>query len=223
MWCIPEGDREFIGRMEDVLNLYQQPYDPKEPVVCFDEKCKQLLQDLRPRPSPKPGRSQRYDYEYRRNGTRHLFLCVEPKAGYREVTVTHRRTKQDFAQEIRRLLQGPYRAAERVHLVLDNLNTHGEASLRETFGEPESRRLRERLCWHYTPKHASWLNMAEIEMSILGRQCLPGRIPSGEKLQRVTSAWQRFRNDRKATITWRFTTLDARRVFRDYYQTELTE
>ncbi len=219
MWCIPKVDQAFLERMEHVLDLYEKPYNPGEPVVCFDEKSKQLLRDIRVPVPPQPGKPRLRDYEYKRNGTRNIFLAVEPKAGYREVQVTKRRTKQDFAKEVRRLAEGRYRRSRRLHLVLDNLNTHFATSFRETFGEPATRRLLKRLCLHHTPKHASWLNMAEIEMSILGRQCLNRRIPTEQVLIQELAAWKRHRNRRKATISWRFTTEDARRVFRESYPT----
>ena len=220
MWCIPKVTDTFIARMEHLIEVYQQPYDPLEPVICFDEKSKQLLEDTRPLLSPTDtGQPIRRDYEYRRNGTVNLFLSVEPKGGYREVTVTDRRTKQDFAGEIKRLSELPrYQSAKKLHIVLDNLNTHFETSLQETFGSSVTKRLMERIEFHYTPTHGSWLNMAEIELSILGRQCVNRRLPTKERVVRETSAWQAFRNDRQATLQWKFTTRDARNVFKEYYE-----
>ena len=224
MWCIPALTPEFIERMEDILALYAQPYNSQEPVLCFDEKSKQLLQDMR---IPLPMRSRfllRRDYEYKRNGTRNIFLAVEPKAGFRTASVTKRRTKTDFAREIERMIALPrYRNAHMIHIVLDNLNTHFEASLTQTFGTKKARNMMRRIRFHYTPKHASWLNMAEIELSVMGRQCLNRRIPTHTTLAREVAAWEQYRNDAKATIKWRFTITDARKVFKEYYIAKLVE
>jgi hypothetical protein len=215
MWCVPTIDAQFVERMEDILKLYAKPYNPKEPVVCFDEKSKQLLEDARPIQKTCPYKTRRRDYEYKRNGARNVFLAVEPKGGHREVIVTKRRTKKDFSYEIKRLLNTRlYRNAKRVHIVLDNLNTHFEKSFFETFGKKEALTLINRLRFHYTPKHASWLNMAEIEISILSRQCIRGRIPTEKALRRKINQWQKKRNKCKATINWKFTTQSARRVFK---------
>lgn len=214
MWCIPKIDEQFKKRMEDVLDLYEKPYNPEEPVVCFDEKSKQLLEDTRPASPTKPGKPRRRDYEYKRNGTRNLFCSVEPKGAHREITDTARRTKRDFAFEIRRLATTTYEKAKKIHFVMDNLNTHRRKSLHQTFGPRETRRLMRRICFHHTPKHASWLNMAEIELSILGRQCLNRRIPTCEMLRRELQSYEDRRNHQRSTITWKFTTQDARRVFK---------
>lgn len=214
MWCIPKITPEFIERMEDVLALYEKPYDPEEPVICFDEKSKQLLCHIRSVVPPEPGRIRRYDYEYKRNGTRNIFLAVEPKAGYREAIVTGRRTKKDFAYEIKRLMEGQYQLAKKIHLVLDNLNIHFESSFTETFNAEEAAHILSRLCLHYTPKHASWLNMAEIEISILGRQCVNRRIPTEAELKCSVAAWQERRNGDQAKINWKFTRKDARTTFK---------
>lgn len=196
--------------MEDVLELYEQLYDPLQPVVCFDEKPVQLLGETRvPRP-PRPGRAQRYDYEYERKGTANIFLAVEPLAGWRQVTVTAHRTKLDFAAQMKQLVDGRYPEAKKVRVVLDNLNTHKPASLYEAFSPAEARRILRRLEFHYTPKHGSWLNMAEIELSVLGSQCLARRIAAAEALVRETDAWQRVRNQEGTTIKWRFTVQHAR-------------
>ena len=170
--------------MEDVLDLYAEPYDPKRPVVCFDETSTQLLAETRPALPPQPGQPLRQDYEYRREGTRNLFLTCEPLAGWRQVAVTERRTMQDFAQQMRWLVDEAYPAVAVVRVVLDNLNTHRVASLYETFPAQEARRIAKRLEFHYTPKHGSWLNMAEIEFSVLSRSCLRQRLPDAESLQR---------------------------------------
>ena len=215
MWCIPTIDDQFIERMEDILALYEKPYDPDEPVLCFDEKSKQLLADTRSAIPTKPNKPRRQDYEYKRNGTRNLFITVEPKGGYRTVKVTTQRTKRDFAYEIKRVATMPrYRDAKSIHIVLDNLNTHFEQSFIETLGAEEAERLMERLHFHYTPNHASWLNMAEIEVSIVGRQCLNRRIPTEDILKGEITAWQRRRNKHRMKINWRFTRKDARAVFR---------
>ncbi|PIT97752.1 MAG: hypothetical protein COT71_04455 [Candidatus Andersenbacteria bacterium CG10_big_fil_rev_8_21_14_0_10_54_11] len=213
MWCIPALTEEYIERMEDLLDLYQQPYDPCEPVVCFDEKTTQLLADTRPVQPAAPGTLRKRDYEYRRNGTRNIFVAVEPKGGKRRTAVTARRTKQDFAYAVRQLIVNQYPHARTIHLVMDNLNTHAKKSLVETFGEAEANRLWSRLTAHYTPKHASWLNMAEIEIGILSRQALKKRLEDERRLKQETTAWERHRNRTRATITWTFTKKDARAVF----------
>ncbi len=200
MWCIPEITPEFTKRMEDILELYARPYDPKEPVICFDEKSKQLLKDTRPVKNTKAGKPRWRDYEYERNGTRNIFVTVEPKGGHREVTVTKQRKKPDFAKEIQRIIELPrYKNVTTIHIVLDNLNTHFEKSFLETFGEEETRRIMSRIRFHYTPKHASWLNMAEIEIGTLSRQSIQGRIPTEEKLVEKARLWQERRNDAQAT------------------------
>jgi transposase len=202
--------------MEDVLDLYEQAYDPKRPVVCFDEKPVQLLAETRvPRPAS-PGRPRRFDYEYERKGTANLFVAVEPLGAWRQVTVTERRTKQDFAHEIARLVDH-YPDAERVRVVLDNLNTHKAASLYEAFSPAEARRILRRLEFHYTPKHGSWLNMAELEISVLSRQCLRRRIGEVERLKEEVASWQGRRNQAGITTKWRFTVNDARRVLPRLY------
>lgn len=211
MWVIPTLTPEFIERMEDVLDLYAKPYNPKEPVLCFDEKSKELRKDAR---ITRYGKTIRRDYEYVRNGTVNVFMMVEPEAGYRTTRATQHRSKPDFAREIRRIVNLPqYRTAKRIHFVLDNLNTHKAQSLMETFGKREARRIMRRVTLHHTPKHASWLNMAEIELSILGRQALNQRIPTRSALRAHLKAWQARRNKRMMKINWRFTKQDARRVF----------
>ena len=196
--------------MEDVLDLYAEPYDPQRPVVCFDETSTQLLAETRPPMPPRPGLPLRQDYEYRREGTRNLFLACEPLEGWQQVAVTQRRTMQDFAHQMRWLVDEAYPETPVVRVVMDNLNTHRTASLYETFPAPEARRIARRLEFHYTPKHGSWLNMAEIEFSVLSRSCLNQRLPSEESLQRVVRASVRERNEARVTINWRFTTKDAR-------------
>lgn len=212
MWCVPTLTSEYIERMEDILMLYAKPYDPKEPVLCTDEKSKQLIRDTRPMQETNAGRPRRRDYEYKRNGTRNIFVTVEPKGGYRKATVTKQRRKADFATEIQRILRLPrYKKARTIHLVLDNLNTHFERSFHETFGHAVADRLLERIQLHHTPKHASWLNMAEIEIGIMDRQCIRGRIPEEDALTKKITAWQAVRNEERALIQWKFTVADARK------------
>ena len=196
--------------MEDILDVYERPYDPRFPQVCMDETSKQLVGETRTPLPAQPGRPARIDYEYARHGVRTLFLFVEPLRGWRHVQVTERRTKQDWAHAIRELVDVHYPAVERIVLVLDNLNTHVRSALYETFPPAEARRLLRRLDLHYTPAHGSWLNMAEIEFSALGRQCLNRRIPDEDTLSEVVAAWESSRNRHQTTITWRFTTQDAR-------------
>ena len=219
---------EFVANMEDVLDLYAEPYDPQRPVVCFDETSTQLLAETRPPMPPRPGLPLRQDYEYRREGTRNLFLACEPSAGWRQVAVTQQRTMQDFAHQMRWLVDEAYPEVEVVRVVLDNpvsstgqaLNTHRPASLYETFPAVEARRIAKRLEFHYTPKHGSWLNMAEIEFSVLSRSCLKQRLPNEETLRREVQALVAERNAARATINWRFRTHDARdklhRLYPDY-------
>ena len=199
-----------MAAMEDVLDLYAEPYDPDRPVVCFDETSTQLLADTRPPIPVQPGQPRRQDYEYRRAGTRNIFLTCEPLAGWRHVAITERRTMEDFAHQMRWLVDEAYPDAPVVRVVLDNLNTHRMASLYETFPAAEARRIVRRLEFHHTPKHASWLNMAEIEFSVLTRACLQGRNPDETALQRAINAYEVQRNASKATINWRFNTQDAR-------------
>lgn len=196
--------------MEDVLTVYKRSYNPNEPVVCMDEISKQLTKETRKVIAAKPGRPIRYDYEYERNGVKSLFMFYEPLKGKRYLSVTDRRTKLDWAMQVRDLLEVRYPEADKVVLVMDNLNTHTGASFYEAFPPGVARSLLDRLEFHYTPKHGSWLNMAEIELSVLARQCLNGRIPDKTTLTRQVSAWQRQRNTATAKVDWRFTTTDAR-------------
>ena len=208
--------------MEHILELYQKPYDSKRPMVCFDEKSFQLLAQITNQLALRPGHASRQDYEYKRVGTRNLFLFVEPKAGFRHVLVTNRRTKQDFAFAMRYLVDVIYPESECIDVVMDNLNTHHYHSLVEFFGKQEADRIMARLEFHYTPAHASWLNMAEIELSILSRQCLSRRMPSEWFLTTEIVTWEEVRNERKAKIRWNFTVEDARKVFKEHYPTSLT-
>ena len=196
--------------MEDILEVYTRPYDPKRPQVCMDETSKQLLSDLQEPLPAKPGQPERYDYEYEREGVANLFMFVEPLAGKRKVKVTGRRTKKDWAQAMRELAEVDYPEAEVIVVVMDNLNTHSPASFYETFDPEEARRLVGRFEFHFTPKHGSWLNMAEIELSALGRQCLAGRIADQPTLITETRAWEEERNASVVKVHWRFTTADAR-------------
>jgi len=205
--------------MEDVLDLYTEPYDPKRPKVNFDETSKQLIEEKREPLPAKAGRAQRYDYEYKRNGTRNLFMICEPQAGWRHIAITKRRTKVDFAQQMKWLVDERYPDAEVIRVVLDNLNTHKIASLYEAFEPAEARRIAKKLEFHPTPKHGSWLNMAEIELSILERQCLDRRIADEETLKREVAAWEQQRNEAKETIDWRFSITDAREKLKRLYPT----
>ena len=207
---MPKVSAGFVAHMEDVLDLYAEPYDAQRPVVCFDETSTQLLADTRPSLPAQPGRPVRQDCEYRREGTRNLFLACEPLAGWRQVAVTERRTMQDFAHQMRWLVDEAYPQACVVRLVLDNPNTHRTASLYETFPAEEARRIAKRLEFHYTPKHGSWLNMAEIEFSVLSRCCLKQRVPDEPALRGEVQALVTERNVARTTINWRFNTHDAR-------------
>jgi len=220
MWCIPKLTPEFRERMEEVLDQYEKPHDPSEPVICLDEQPYQLLDDVRPAQRAAPGKSAKEDYEYRRCGTCSVFVAVEPKGGRRFVQARRHRKRPDFAHFLRDLLRR-YPQAKRIHVVLDNLNTHNEKSLFETFGAKQAKRLLRRIEWHHTPTHASWLNMAEVELSVLTKQCLHRRLSTIEDVARHTAAWSRDRNRRKATICWTFNRTDARRVFPELYRKKL--
>jgi hypothetical protein len=203
--------------MEDVLDVYAAPYDAKRPQVCFDEHLVQLISETRRPLPPKPGRPERFDYEYQRNGTRNLFLFFQPLAGWRHVKVTQQRTKVDFAHCMQYLVDDLFPEADKVVLVLDNLNTHGPASLYEAFQPAEAKRILNRLEFHYTPKHGSWLNMVEIEIGVLLEQCLADRIPDDETLCREIAAWETARNQQRATVNWQFTSIDARNKLKRLY------
>ncbi len=192
------------------MELYEEPYDPLRPVVCFDEMPVQLVGETRVPQPVAPGKAARYDYEYKRNGTANLFMHFEPKAGRRQVNVTDRRTKLDFAAQMKALTDEYYPEAEKIRVVMDQLNTHGPASLYEAYAPAEARRILRRLEFHHTPKHASWLNQAEIEFSVLSGQCLDRRIPDKETLEGEIGTWEAERNEAKATVDWRFTNEDAR-------------
>jgi len=203
--------------MEDVLEVYTRPYDERFPQVCLDEKSKQLAGEVREPLAAGPGRVARYDYEYERKGTANLFIVCEPLVGWRHISVTERRTKVDWAHCIKELVDVHYPHAEKIVLVLDNLNTHTPAALYEAFDPAEARRLLERVEIHYTPKHGSWLNMAEIELSVLARQCLDRRIPDREALAGEVDAWEAERNVAESCIDWRFTSDEARIKLKHLY------
>jgi transposase len=210
MWCIPQIDGTYVARMEDVLDLYAEPADPKRPVVCFDESPTQLIGEARQSIPAAPGQLERYDYEYRRNGTLNLFVFLDAHRPWRRVKVTDRRTARDFAECMRDLVDLHYPQAEQVRVVLDNLSTHSAGALYETFPASEARRLLRRLEFHYTPKHASWLNMVEIEIGVLRGQCLDRRIGEPDRLRAEIAAWEQQRNAAGSRITWMFTTERAR-------------
>jgi hypothetical protein len=206
-----------VAAMEDVLDLYAEADDPRRPRVNFDECSVELHKDVRPPEPAGPGRPARVDYEYERNGTANLFVIVDPAAGRRHVTVTERRTKADFARQMKHLCDVMYPDADRVRVVLDNLNTHTSGALYEAFAPDEARRLAAKLEFHYTPKHASWLNMAELELSVLARQCLNRRIPDAATLTAEVAAWQAARNRDGVKIRWCFKVADARKKMARVY------
>jgi transposase len=210
MWCIPQVDADYVARMEDVLDLYAEAPDSKRPVVCFDERPMQLIGEVRQPIPAAPGQVQRYDCEYRRNGTANLFVFLDVNRPWRKVKVTERRTAQDFATCMRDLTDIHYPDAERIRVVLDNLSTHSAGALYQTFPADEARRVLRRLEFHYVPKHASWLNMVEIEIGVLVGQCINRRIDSYARLVVETAAWQKRRNAARARINWMFTTEKAR-------------
>jgi transposase len=210
MWCIPKVDGTYVACMEDVLDLYAETPDPKRPVVCFDESPTQLIGEVRQPIPTAPGRPRRYDYEYRRNGTANLFVFLDAHRPWRKVKVTDQRTARDFAECMRELVDVYYPQAALVRVVLDNLSTHAPGSLYEAFPAPEAHRVLSRLEFHYTPKHASWLNMVEIEIGVLRAQCLRRRIGERKLLVSQIAAWERQRNSTRARIKWMFTTARAR-------------
>ena len=210
MWCIPKVDTEFVARMEDVLDLYAETPNKNLPVVCFDETPRQLIGESRVPTAPKPGRPARFDYEYVRNGTANVFMFVDAHRSWRHAKVTDRRACSDFAECMRDLVDTHYPTAERIRVVLDNLSTHKPTALYETFEPAEARRILRRIEFHYTPKHASWLNMVEIEIGVMVSQCLARRIPTKAILTSEVKAWERRRNREKARIRWLFTVERAR-------------
>lgn len=217
MWCIQVITEEYRARMYRLLKLYQQAYNPEHPLVCMDEKSKQLLEDSRQPIKAKPGKVEKYDYEYKRKGTCNIFVAVAPKAGLRIVKVTDARTKEDFAYFIEELVEKHFRKAKYIRLVLDNLNTHFEKSLIETFGKSKAIRLLKKIKFIYTPKHGSWLNMAEIEINIMDRQCTGGRIENKGALASNVMIWSKERNEKQCDIEWKFTRQDADKKLSKHY------
>lgn len=215
-WCIPEVSAEFVAPMEDLLDLYAEPYDPVRPVICFDESPKQLIGEVREPIPPQPGAPARQDTEYKRNGVRNLMMICEPKRGWRNVLIMQRRTKIDFAHAMRHIVEC-YPDAEVIRVVLDNLNTHKTASLYEAFAPEEARAIARKLEFHYTPKHGSWLNIAELELAVLSNMCLSQRIADEETLRREVEANVRERNAKAIPIKWKFSTQDARRKLARLY------
>ena len=219
MWCISEINKEFRKRMYDILDLYEKPYDQRYPVIGLDEKPKQLLEDKRKTVPMTPGHREKYDYEYVRQGNANVFMAVEFKAGKRTVRVTSRRTKRDFAKFIRHLVDRVYPDAECLQLVLDNLNTHNDSSLYEMYSPEEAKRILGKIKFHYTPVHASWLNVAEIEIGVMDTECTRRRIPDKETLRKEVIAWSKRRNEHKMKIDWRFTKQKADEKLSKYYVT----
>ena len=217
-WCIPpKANAAFVAQMEDVLDVYVRPLDPKRPQVCFDESSKQHLKEVRTPLPGEPGQPARYDTEYERNGVSNLFMFFSPLLNWRHVKVTNHRKACDWAECMRELVDVQFPEAERITVVLDNLNTHTPAALYTAFEPAEAKRIWDKLEFHYTPKHGSWLNMAEIELSVLSRQCLDRRIPDQETLKTEVAAWETERNTSGATVMWRFTTADARIKLKHLY------
>ena len=217
MWCVQTIDAEYRERMYDVLDLYEEEYDPENPLVCLDEKPKQLIGDKRMSIPMKPGSPEKYDYEYVRNGTANIFMAVEFKAGKRVTQVTKRRTMVDFAQFVKMLVDEEYPDVENIRLVMDNLNTHKEKSFYEAFTEDEAERILDKIEFHYTPKHASWLNAAEIEINVMDIECTDRRIADMELLAYEVAAWTRGRNDNENKINWEFTSENADEKLSKHY------
>jgi hypothetical protein len=207
---IPSVSGEFVARMEDVLYLYAEPEDPKRPVVCFDECPHQMVEEVRKPIPAKPGQPRRVDYEYKRNGSCNLFMMLAPNRGWRHVEVSDRRTMVDFAQQMKALVDEHFPDAEVIRVVMDNLNTHDPGSLYEAFAPAEARRIAKKLEFHYTPKHGSWLNAAEVELAALANQCLGRRIPDTDSVRREVGAWEWRRNEESIKVNWRFSAADAR-------------
>jgi transposase len=223
MWCIPEVDAEYVARMEDVLDLYNEEPDPERPVVCFDESPTQLIGEVREPIPAKPGQLERFDCEYRRNGVANLFVFLDAHKSWRKVKVTERRTAEDFAACMRDLVDLHFPEAEKICVVLDNLSTHSAAALYQTFPAPEARRILRRVEFHYTPRHASWLNMVEIEIGVLRSQCLDRRIDNRDLLVSEIAAWERQRNKSGARINWMFTSEKARAKMAKAYPAPASE
>ena len=213
----PKANAAFVAAMEDVLDVYKRPYDPVRPLVCLDETSKQLVAETRTPEPMRPGQPARYDYQYKRNGTANIFMLFAPLEGWRQAEVTERRTAVDYAKILRHLADIHFPNAEKIVLVQDNLNTHTPASLYEAFEPVEARRIVERFEWHYTPKHGSWLNLAESELAVLSGQCLARRIADAATLASELAAWRTHRNTHNAKANWRFTTADARVKLKSLY------
>lgn len=217
MWCIQEITEEYRTRMYRLLELYKEPYNPLQPVLCMDEKSKQLLADSRKPIKPRPGKLEKYDYEYKRNGTCNIFVAVVPKGGIHIVKITDRRTKEDFAYFIEDLVEKHFPEVKFIQVVLDNLNTHFEGSLIETFGKRKTNRILKKIRFIYTPKHGSWLNMAETEINMMDRECTGGRIESKEKLMSEVLIWSKERNEEQKKIEWTFTKQEADKKLSKHY------
>jgi hypothetical protein len=217
MWCIQEITHEYRSRMYRLLDLYKMSYDPRHPLVCVDEKSKQLLANSRDSLPARPGSPEKYDYEYKRKGTCNLFVAIVPKAGKRIIKVTDKRKKADFAKFVEQLVTIHFPAADYIQLVVDNLNTHFESSFYETMSQVKASRLLKKVKFIYTPKHASWLNMAEIEINVMDGQCTGGRIESKAKLASEVQQWCRKRNRDKCDIEWKFTRQDADKKLAKHY------
>ena len=217
MWCVQTIDAEYRERMYNVLDLYEEEYDPKNPLVCFDEKPKQLIGDKRMSIPMKPGSPEKYDYEYVRNGKANIFMAVEFKAGKRVTQVTKRRTMVDFAQFVKMLVDEEYPDVENIRLVMDNLNTHKEKSFYKAFSEDEAERILDKIEFHYTPKHASWLNAAEIEINVMDIECTDRRIADMELLSHEVAVWTKRRNDNEKKINWEFTSENADEKLSKHY------
>ena len=216
-WCIPQASAEFVAAMEDVLEVYQRPYDADYPVVCLDEASRQLIEETRPSLPVEPGNCKKVDYEYRRNGVVDMFMMFEPLAGQRYVEVLDTRKRVDFAYCIQQLVDVHYPDCKKIVLVMDNLNTHSTASLYEAFSPEVALRLASKLEIHYTPKHGSWLDMAEIEIGVMSRQCLKGYLSDKASVMKQVQAWCNERNNRKVSVDWQFTTSDARVKLKSLY------
>lgn len=219
MWCIPKLTPEYVQRMHDILDLYAMPYDPETPLVCVDEKSKQLIRDTRLSIPMKSGSPQKMDYEYKRNGTANIFVMTEPKGGKRITKVTDRRTKKDFAFFMKDVADTEYPNVKKIICVLDNLNTHFEGSFSETFNQEEAKRIFSRFEFHYTPKHASWLDAAEIEIGVMDHECTDKRIKDKDTLTEEVAAWTRRRNQHKKMINWTFTKENADAKLSKHYIT----
>lgn len=217
MWCIAEITPEYRERMYRLLDLYEEEYNPDYPVICIDEKSKQLIEETRKHIPLKPGGTAKYDYEYKRNGTRNIFVAVEPKGGRRVITVTKTRKKIDFARFVRDLMKDKYPKATRIRIVLDNLNTHFENSFYETFAKKEADEILSKVTFYYTPKHGSWLNMAEIEINVMDRECLGRKIGNENLLKQQITSWTKERNKLQKQIIWKFTKQHADNKLSKHY------